>query len=129
MRSVRGTRRCQRTAVAVDEGSNAIRVVSLSRDENLEIIGEADQSAVEHPMRCSRQCEAVADNVGAARFDRPDMRGIDLGAAATIDELQSTDRAALVIGTQHHAAKDAVTEDARCQRLESLAGTMRRGPI
>ncbi len=98
MRSVRGTGRRQRAAAAVDEGPNTIRIVSLSRDENLEIIGEADQSAVEHPMRRAREREAVADNVRAARFDRPDMRGIDLGATATIDELQPADRAALVIG-------------------------------
>lgn len=45
--------------------------------------------------------------------------------SATIDELQSRDRTALVIGTQDDLSEDAVTHDAGCQELRTLSALLK----
>ena len=46
-------RRQQRTAAFVDEPLNALVIVHLSRDQNIEIIRQTDQAAIKHPVRGS----------------------------------------------------------------------------
>lgn len=51
-------------------------------------------------MRCTGQRDTVVDDVRTVLFDRPDMGSGNLGSAATIDQLQTRDRAAFVIGAR-----------------------------
>ncbi len=57
-------------------------------------------------MHGARQCDAVANNVRAVEFDRPDMCGCDLRATLAIYQLKSADRAALSgIGSQYDSRR------------------------
>ena len=44
------TDRRHREARAIDEGTNAIRIVRLAGNQDLKIISEANQASVKHPM-------------------------------------------------------------------------------
>lgn len=68
---------------------NAFWVVRLSRNQNFQIIRQADQTPVEHPMRGSGKRDSVRQDIRAVGFNRPDMGSVDLSAAATIDKLQA----------------------------------------
>ncbi len=48
------------------------------------------------------------------------MRCGRLGTTAAVDKLQTCDCAAFVISAQDNLAKDAVAENARCQRTDTL---------
>src|SRR5262245_6908678 len=77
----------------MDERSHTLVVVHLPGNQDLQIICQADQPSIKHPMRCSRQRNPVADDVGAASFDGADMRRSDLSTATPIDELEPSNRA------------------------------------
>src|SRR6188768_1335469 len=57
------------------------------------------------------KCDAVGDDVWAILLDRLDMRGLHLGSAAAIDELEACDGTAAIIGVQNDAAEYAITHD------------------
>src|SRR5712672_3676052 len=72
-------------------------------------------------MHCARKRYSVADDVGAVRFNRPDMRRSDLRATAAVYQLESADGAALGIGSQHDPTKNAVTHNPRNRKARSIA--------
>ena len=96
----------------IDHRADTFRVVGLSGHQNVHVIGKRDQPAIKHPMGCARQCEPVADYVRAVSLDLLDMRRLHLFAATTIDQLQASNRAPLVISLQDHPTKNAVAEHA-----------------
>lgn len=71
----------------VHKAAYAVRVVGVTGYEDVEIVGKGDQAAIEHPVRRSGKRDAVVDDVGSIRLDRPDMGSVDLGTAAAIDQL------------------------------------------
>src|SRR3979411_323868 len=72
-------------------------------------------------MHCARKGYSVADDVGAVRFNRPDMRRSDLRATAAVYQLESADGTALGVGSQHNPTKNAVTHDPRNHKTRSIA--------
>ena len=100
VRSFEGPMGCSGVAVLVDQGPYALLIVNTSRDENLKIVGERDQPPIEHPVRRTGKREAIADDVGSTLFDWPDMRRIDFGATAAVDQPQPHYRTPLAIGPQ-----------------------------
>ena len=85
MRPIPSQRRDECPAVPIDYAPYTVRVVRLARDEYFEIVSEADQAAIEHPMNCSRQGEPVRDDIWSVGLDWSDMGCLYLGSAATID--------------------------------------------
>ena len=51
-----------------------------------EAIAEGHQAAVEQPVRGACQCYAVSDGIRTIGFHGTDVRSLDFGAAATVDE-------------------------------------------
>lgn len=47
----RRPRRYDRSACLVDQTSYALRIIRLPRNQDVQIISEADETAIEHPMR------------------------------------------------------------------------------
>jgi hypothetical protein len=82
-------------AALVDKSANAVRIVYLPRNENPQVIGQAEQAAVEHPMHGAGKGNSVADDIGTIRFDRTDMGRGDFGAPLTVDQSKAADRTAL----------------------------------
>jgi len=64
----------ERPARLVDHRIDARTVVHLPRDQDAEIVVEANEPAIEHPVRGARQGDAVLDAVGPAMLDRLDVR-------------------------------------------------------
>lgn len=115
MRPVRDPLRQGGAAALVDEASHALDIVDLPRDENFKIVGQADEAAVEHPMRGARQGDSVLDDIRSAMLHRPDMGGIDLGAPTAIDEFQTGHRATRIVGARNDLAAGML--------VDSVAGT------
>ena len=57
----------------------------------------------------TRKGDTVTDDIRPARFDWPNVRRRDLNPPASIDELQTGDSAALIIGAQDNTTKDAIS--------------------
>src|SRR4030088_3564341 len=72
-------------------------------------------------MHRARKGYSVADDVGAVRFNRPDMRRSDLRATAAVYQLESADGTALGVGSQHNPTKNAVTHDPGNHKTRSIA--------
>ena len=110
VRPIGGAGRRGGIAARVDDPADGVGIIGLARYEDGKIIGERQQPAVEHPVRGAQQREPVADDIGAVRLDRADMRRLDLGAAAAVDQLQPGDRAAFVKSAQDGAAEYPVAD-------------------
>ena len=113
VRSLERPMGCSGVAVLVDQGPYALLIVNTSRDENLKIVGEGDQSPIEHPVRRTGERETVAHDIRPILLDRPDMRRIDFGATATVYQPEPGYRASLSIGPQDRSAEDPVPYGAR----------------
>eukprot|EP01035_Chromulina_nebulosa_P043630 gene43630-59091_t len=113
--------RQQRMPGRVDDRPNTVGIVYLPRDHDRHVVGEADQPAIEHPVRGTRQSEAVADDVRSVCLDRADMRRLDFRPASSVDQFQAGNCATFVIGTQDHAAEHPVANDARGQVADPIA--------
>src|ERR1700755_469439 len=72
-------------------------------------------------MHCARKGYSIGDDVGAVRFNRPDMRRSDLRATVAVYQLESADGTALGIGSQYDSAKNAVAHDPRNRETHSIA--------
>ena len=46
--------RYNRPAGRIEQPSNTLDIIGLPRDQDLEIIGDTDQTSIEHPMGCPR---------------------------------------------------------------------------
>lgn len=122
MRTLNGPRGRKCAAASVHEGADAFDVVRMSRDQNVQVIGQTDQPAIEHPMRRSRKRKPIADDVRPVRLHGANMSGSDLGTTATIDQPESSDRTALTIGPQHRSAKCSIAHDPRERDRQPLSG-------
>lgn len=114
-----------RLAGLVDEAPDAVLIIGLPRDQDRQVVSQADQPAIEHPMRRAGEGNPVADDIGTVRLDRPDMRGGDLRPPATIDQPQPRDRAALIIGPQDHLAENPVADDPGRDDADPLAALIK----
>lgn len=54
MRTLEHLLRRDRTPTSVDEGTHAIGIIDVTGDQNFQIIGKTDKSAVKHPVCCAR---------------------------------------------------------------------------
>jgi hypothetical protein len=88
MRAFERSPRFERATGLIDEGAYAIRIIDLSGDQDSEVVRQADQSAVEHPVRSAGEGNPIADDIGTVRVDRSDMGGVDLCATTPIDQLE-----------------------------------------
>lgn len=120
-RALRNAAWRERMAGVVDHGAHALLIIDLPRDQDFQIVGEADQPTVEHPVHRSGKRNAVSENVRPVRCDRPYMRRLDLRATAAINQLEAGHRAALVVSLKHDTSEDAVPNDARRQGCDALA--------
>ena len=77
---------------------DGIRVICVTRDEDIEIVRQRNQTSVEHPMSCARERQTVRYDIGSIAFHGPYMRSIDFGPPSSIDELQSSDGAPFTVG-------------------------------
>jgi len=92
---------------------NAVRIIRLTRYQDIKIVRKTNQTAIKHPVCGTRKSNSVGKNVRPARFHRPDMCGVDLRPATTVDELQSRDGASFVIGVKNEPAKQPISNDPR----------------
>lgn len=111
----------QYATAGIDDGADAIRVVRLPRHHDAHVVIQPDQAPIKHPMCGAGKRQPIADNIGAVGLYWSDMRGLDLGPSAAIDELQSGDSATFVIGTQNDPSEHAITNDTGDDGRHSLA--------
>ena len=70
----------------VDKRTHGIGVIRLPRNKNLQIVCQADQSAVKHPMRCPRKRDSVVHDIGTARLNGTNVGRVDFRTTATVNE-------------------------------------------
>src|SRR3954447_1295283 len=109
MRALRGIGGARRPPRLVDEFPDAIDVIDLPRHENLQVVCEADQASVKHPVSCPGERDTIGEDVRSLTFDRSYMRRLDFGATAAVDELESRNGAAAVVSVEHPAPENAIT--------------------
>ena len=86
-------------ACLVDQAFGSVTVVHVSGDDDIEVVAEGDESAIEHPMRSPGQCYAIVDDVRSMMFDRSNVGRSDLSTTAPIDQLQPGYRTPLVVSS------------------------------
>ena len=111
--------RNQQFAAAVDQALDAIAIVDMPGHHDVVTVAEADQAPVEHPVHRARQGQPVLHAVRPISLHRPNMRRLDFGPAAAIDELQARDAASLAIGLQDQPPENAVANQARGQSVDT----------
>lgn len=72
-------------------------------------------------MRCPRKRNAVTYYVRTARLDGPDVRRVHFGPAAAVNEFQTTNRTALIVGAQYYSSEHAISHDPRYSKAYALA--------
>src|ERR1700712_2551886 len=87
MRPVRHTSRRKRTPGFIDYRSYLLRIVGLSRNQYLQVVGQTNQTAIKHPMRRTRKGDPITDDVRAACFDGANVHGSHFCPPHPIDEL------------------------------------------
>jgi len=105
--------RNDRASRFVDERLDALRVVHVPRNKDVQLVGKGDQAPIDHPVRGPGKCDAIAQDIRTVGFHRANVRGMDFGTAAAVDQLQSGDRASLVVGFEDKAAEKAISDDSR----------------
>ena len=60
-------------------------------------------------MCSSRKSDPVTDDIRPTRFNGPNVRRCYLSPPSPIDELQTSDGAALIIGAQDNTTEDAIS--------------------
>lgn len=70
-------------------------------DEDVEVVGERPEPAVEEPVGGLGEGEAVADDAGSAVFEAVDVGGVEDGGAVLRDHAVAGEGAGEVVGGQH----------------------------
>ena len=78
-------RRRKGFACRIDQFPDLLRVICLTRDENIEIVTQADKPTVKHPVNGSREGDTISHRVRPMARDRFDMRRFNFGATASIN--------------------------------------------
>ena len=99
MRPIRTAPGRTRAACLVYEGAHGPPIIHLSGDQNFQIVGQRDESAIKHPMGSARERYSVSHNIGPAFLDGTDMRGSDFRTTNTVNKTEPCDGATLVIST------------------------------
>lgn len=111
MRPLECPRRHDRASGPVYQPSYTLWIIGMPRNQDVEVIGQADQATVEHPVRRAGQRDAIGQDIGPFRLNRPYVRCIDFGASPAVDELQASDCTALVVGLYDEAAEQSITDN------------------
>ncbi len=72
-------------------------------------------------MGRSRESDPIAYDIGPVRLHRTDVSGVYLGATSTIDQPETGNGAALIIGAQNYPPEDAIANDTRCGKDDTTA--------
>lgn len=75
----------------------------------------------EHPVGGPGKRDTIAQYIRAAGFHWSNMRGIDFGPAAAVNQLQSGDRAPLVVGIENEVPEQAVSHDSGREVSDAIA--------
>ena len=87
-----------------------VDVELLRRDAHGRARAEGHGTDAAHERTIPRQGHQLGHDVRPATIHGPDMGGLDLSAAAAIDQLQPGYRAARIIGLDNTTAEQAVTD-------------------
>src|SRR3954462_8251601 len=71
----------------VDDRPNLLRIIRLPRDPYLQIVSQANETTIKHPMRCAGKSDPIADNIRPTRFHGSNMCGRNFRPTSPIDEL------------------------------------------
>ena len=89
MRPLECPYRHDRSTSPIDKPSNAVWIVGMPGNLNVEVIEKADQAAIEHPMRGAGQSDTIGQDIGPFRLNRPYVDCIDFGASSVVDGPQA----------------------------------------
>lgn len=90
------------------------------------VVVDRDQSSIEHPVQGSGQRQSVANRVGSGARYRFDMGSLYLWSAASVDELETADRAPVVVGEANLSPERFVAERPIKRRLDRRAFSVER---
>ncbi|MEY9162354.1 hypothetical protein ABIE78_000473 [Sinorhizobium fredii] len=108
------------TSRSIDERLDAFRIVHLSRNQDVQFVGEADQTPVEHPVGGPGKRDAIAQDIRTVCFHRTNMRSVHFGTAAAVNQLQSGDRASLVLSFEDKPAEKTIANDSRRELSDAI---------
>ncbi len=126
VRAIGATPRYQQPSAIVDDTADAVLIVCLSRHQNLKVSIKPDQSAIKRPVGSPGQRETVADDVRTVCLNGADVRRLHFSSPAAVDQLQTRNCAALVIGAQDNPPENAVTNNPRNERSYSFPRSIKK---
>ena len=63
---------------------DTVRIIDTTRNQDIMIIGDTDQTTIKHPVGSSRKCKAIVHNIGTVLLNRPNMCRLNFRAPAPI---------------------------------------------
>lgn len=121
MRVIRCPLRRNCVAGLIHHRPHSIQIVCLARDQDFQIIRQADEAAIKHPMRGARKCDAIVNDVWPIRLNRSNVSGRNFCPSHSIDELQPGNGTTLIISAQYDTAKDAIAQNSRDSQTNTIA--------
>ena len=113
----------------IDHRLNAAPIIHLPRNENIQLVGEADEPSVEHPMQSTTKGYAILHAIRATFLDWPDMGCFGFSPSPAIDKLPPGDGAAAVIGSENSAPEQLIAFWTRLKRLNDFALDLERDTV
>jgi len=126
MWTVRCPARRKSVPCPVDDRSHSIQIICLARDQYLQIIREADETTIKHPMCGAGKSNPIADDVRPVCLDGSYVSRRDLRAPHPIDELEAGDGATLIVGAEDDTAKHSVAQNSRYRHAHTVALLLNR---
>ena len=81
-------------------------------DYYLVIVGDANKTSIEHPVRSPRQRKTITNCVRSAMFDRPNMRRFCFQPTSAVDEPPTSDRTASIVSFENSPPEGSVPKRA-----------------
>ena len=82
----------------------------MPRDHYIEIVREANQPPIKHPMNGTREGDAVLDGIRSVLFNWLDMRRLDFSSSAAVDELEPGQCTSFVIRIKDMMAENPISQ-------------------
>lgn len=110
----------------VDDRSYPIQIVCLARDQYFQIIREADETTIKHPVCGARKSNPIADDVRPVCLDGAYVSRRDLRTPHSINELEACNCATLIVGAEDDTTENAIAQNSRYRHPDAVALLLNR---
>ena len=98
--------------VGVEKPPHSVRQPILGNEQAI-IFVDRNEATIKDPVNRTRQCQPIADRIGASMSDWSYVRRLNLGAPATVDNLQTRHRTGVGVGGFYSSRKGTERSNSR----------------